>query len=123
MKLWDIYETVIRRKSLSAKDGSENALSKQLTTFDLIALGTCSSIGLGTYVLVGSVARNLAGPAVIISVILASMAAFVSGLCYAEFGIRIPQAGQVYTYAYVTVGELIAFAIGWDAILAYSIGK
>lgn len=121
--MWDIYETVVRRKTLSTRRGSESPLRKQLTTFDLIALGICSSIGLGTYVLVGTVARKWAGPAVIISVILASLAAFVSGLCYAEFGIRIPRAGQAYTYAYVTVGEMIAFGIGWDCILAYSTGK
>ncbi|VDM84846.1 unnamed protein product [Strongylus vulgaris] len=80
-------------------------------------------IGAGIYVLAGSVVHSQTGPSIIISFMLAGFAALMSAFSYAEFGARYPRAGSAYTYAYVGVGEIWAFTIGWTVILEYMIGN
>lgn len=80
-------------------------------------------VGAGIYVLTGTVARDLAGPATALSFLLAGVTSTLAALCYAEFGTRIPRAGSAYAYTYVSIGEFWAFIIGWNIVLEYMIGK
>ena len=119
--LW--FQVVFRRKKVNPKSTVQKGFLKCLSTHQLIHLGVGATLGAGTYVVTGQVAANMAGPAVVISFTIAAFTSILSGLCYAEFGSRVPQTtGSAYTYSYVTVGEIWAFFIGWNLILEYMIG-
>jgi APA family basic amino acid/polyamine antiporter len=101
---------------------SGNTLRRSLGPISLITLGVGAIIGAGIFTLTGVVAATNAGPAIVISFVLAAVGCVFAGLCYSEFSTMIPVAGSAYTYAYATMGELIAWIIGWDLILEYSVG-
>jgi APA family basic amino acid/polyamine antiporter len=105
--------------ALQAEVGSDQSLKRALGPVNLVALGIGAIIGAGIFVLTGQAAANYAGPAIVYSFILAGTACALAGLCYAEFSAMIPIAGSAYTYGYATLGELIAWIIGWDLILEY----
>ncbi len=97
----------------------DHGLKRALTATNLIALGVGAIIGTGIFVITGTVAANNAGPALVLSVIISGIGCIFAGLCYAEFAAMIPIAGSAYTYAYATLGEFLAWFIGWDLILEY----
>ncbi len=97
-------------------------LRRTLGPIHLLLIGVGAIIGAGIFVLTGHAAAQYAGPAIVLSFILAGIACAFAGLCYAEFASMIPIAGSAYTYAYYTLGEFVAWIIGWDLILEYSLG-
>jgi APA family basic amino acid/polyamine antiporter len=105
-----------------AEETGEHSLKRALGPVNLITLGIGAIIGAGIFVLTGSAASLYAGPAIMLSYILAGVGCVFAGLCYAEFASMIPIAGSAYTYGYATLGELIAWIIGWDLILEYAFG-
>jgi APA family basic amino acid/polyamine antiporter len=102
-------------------EAEKGTLRRSLGRLNLTALGVGSIIGTGIFVLTGTAASQNAGPALVISMIIAGVACAFAGLCYAELASMIPVAGSAYTYAYATVGEVFAWIVGWDLILEYAL--
>src|ERR671910_1327431 len=98
-------------------------LKRTLSALDLTLLGIGAIIGTGIFVLTGTAAANQAGPSITMSYMVAGLACGFAALCYAEFASMIPIAGSAYTYAYATLGEVVAWMIGWDLILEYAVGS
>lgn len=107
---------------ISESSDSEKGLKKTLGTGALIALGIGAIIGAGLFSITGVAAANQAGPAITLSFVVAALGCAFAGLCYAEFASMIPVAGSAYTYSYATMGEFIAWIIGWDLVLEYAVG-
>ncbi|TYH45593.1 hypothetical protein ES332_D11G276000v1 [Gossypium tomentosum] len=118
------FKSLVRRKQVDSvhvrREGHQ--LARKLTALDLTAIGVGTTIGAGVYVLVGTVAREHTGPALTVSFLIAGLAAALSAFCYAELASRCPSAGSAYHYAYICIGESVAWLIGWSLILEYTIG-
>src|SRR5438128_3196276 len=105
-----------------AKETGTHTLKRTLGAGGLVALGIGAIIGAGLFSITGMAAANHAGPAITISFVVAAFGCLFAGLCYAEFASMIPVAGSAYTYSYATMGEFIAWIIGWDLVLEYAVG-
>src|ERR1700694_3236285 len=110
------------RELLLEEMKGEHRLPRVLGPVQLTSLGVGAIIGAGIFVATGAAARNVAGPALMLSYVVAGMTCVFAALCYAEFASMVPVAGSAYTYAYATLGELFAWIIGWDLILEYAVG-
>ena len=114
-------KTIEQIQSEQLGDG-RGGLPRVLGASQLIMLGVGAIIGTGIFVLTGQAAAANAGPAIVLSMVLAGLTSVLAALCYSEFASSVPVAGSAYTYAYATLGELVAWIIGWDLILEYALG-
>jgi APA family basic amino acid/polyamine antiporter len=118
----DLTRTKSVEQSIRETDEPDHKLKKSLTAWDLTVFGVGVIIGTGIFVLTGKQAALNAGPAVVVSFILAAIACGLAALCYAEFASTVPVAGSAYTFSYATLGELVAWIIGWDLVLELALG-
>lgn len=119
----NLTKQLLQRKSVAALSSMENGLKQTLNAKDLTVLGVGAIIGAGIFVLTGIAAAKYAGPAIILSFVLAGFACALAALCYSELASMIPVSGSAYSYAYATMGELMAWIIGWDLILEYALAS
>jgi APA family basic amino acid/polyamine antiporter len=115
------WKQLFARKPLSEMRGDASGLKRVIGSVGLTAIGIGAIIGSGIFVMAGEVAAKHAGPAVILSFVVAGFACTLAALCYAEFASMAPSAGSAYSYAYATLGELLAWIIGWDLVLEYAV--
>jgi APA family basic amino acid/polyamine antiporter len=116
---------LFRRKSVTALQAealTDNSLHRALGPLNLTTLGIGAIVGTGIFVLTGTAAAQNAGPAVVLSFVLAGIVSTFAALCYSEFASLVPMSGSAYTYGYATLGELFAWIIGWDLVLEYAVG-
>ncbi|MDF2847094.1 MAG: amino acid permease, partial [Oerskovia sp.] len=104
-------------ESLASLDDPERSLKRDLNAWDLAVMGVAVAVGAGIFSVGATAAANFAGPSVIISFVIASIVCALAVMCYAEFASALPVAGSAYTFSYATMGELVAWIIGWDLIL------
>jgi APA family basic amino acid/polyamine antiporter len=117
-----LFATKPIARILRESEGGEHQLKRTLGPVNLVALGIGAIIGAGLFALTPVAAHDNAGPAVIFSFLVAGLGCAFAGMCYSEFATMIPIAGSAYTYAYATMGELLAWIIGWDLVLEYAVG-
>lgn len=119
MSIWNKKPLI---KLLAEAEDSEKGLKRTLTAWSLIALGIGAIIGAGLFVRTATAAAQSAGPSVTLGFVVAAIGCALAGLCYAELSSSIPISGSAYTYTYATMGEFLAWIIGWDLILEYAVG-
>src|SRR3954452_1535910 len=118
----DLMRTKSIEQSIDDTEEGESRLHRRLGPVDLVVFGVGVVIGTGIFVLTGKAAGVQAGPAISLSFVFAGIACALAGLCYAEFASTVPVAGSPYTFSYASLGELIAWIIGWDLILELALG-
>ncbi|MDO9455545.1 amino acid permease [Nocardioides sp.] len=118
-----LFRTKSIEQSIRDTDDPDTKLRKDLSALDLTVFGVGVIIGAGIFVLTGTVAASNSGPALALSFLIAAVACGLAGLCYAEFASTVPVAGSAYTFSYATLGELVAWTIGWDLVLEFTIGS
>src|SRR5262249_22143001 len=118
--LWKQLFATMPPEMLRPRGPEEHRLRRVLGPVSLTALGIGAIIGAGIFITTGRVAREAAGPAIVLSYGVAGLGCALAALCYAELASMVPVAGSAYTYAYATMGELFAWVIGWDLILEYA---
>ena len=118
-----ILMNLLRTKSVEQMRAmaDKSGMAKSLGAFDLMLLGIGGVIGTGIFVLTGVAAAKYAGPAVMLSFVISALACAFAGLAYAEFASIVPSSGSAYTYTYASLGEFIAFLVGWNLILEYTV--
>jgi APA family basic amino acid/polyamine antiporter len=118
-----VFQNLFRKKDIAAilseTESDNGGLKRSLTATNLVALGIGAIVGTGIFVITGQVAAQYAGPALTISFVISALGCIFAGFCYAEFAAMIPVSGSVYSYSYATMGEFLAWFIGWDLILEY----
>ena len=119
----NVFRTKSIERSIADTDDPDHRLRKDLGAADLVVFGVGVIIGAGIFVLTGTVAASNSGPALALSFLIAAVACGLAGLCYAEFASTVPVAGSAYTFSYATLGELVAWIIGWDLVLEFTIGS
>lgn len=118
-----LFKTKSIERLMSDVEQGDRTLKRSLGPWDLTLLGIGAIIGTGIFVLTGTAAANQAGPGIMVSYLVAGLACAFAALCYAEFASMVPVAGSAYTYAYASLGEVVAWLIGWDLILEYAVGS
>jgi cationic amino acid transporter 3 len=116
------FDFLYRKKNFEKAKTEKSKLKRSLNVFELTALGTGCTI-VSVYMLIGIVVSQITGPSAVLAFIAASCITSLSALAYAELAARVPRSGSAYTYIYVTIGEFLAFIIGWDMLLEYMIGN
>ena len=117
-----LFATKPLARIMRESESGDHQLKRSLGAVNLVALGIGAIIGAGLFALTPIAAHDMAGPAVVFSFIIAAIGCAFAGMCYSEFATMIPIAGSAYTYAYATMGELLAWIIGWDLVLEYAVG-
>jgi basic amino acid/polyamine antiporter, APA family len=118
----NLFEKKSLERIIAESESGKHQLKRTLGPVNLVALGIGAIIGAGLFSLTGIAAADHAGPAVVLSFVVAAIGCAFAGMCYSEFSTMIPIAGSAYTYAYATMGELLAWIIGWDLVIEYAIG-
>jgi basic amino acid/polyamine antiporter, APA family len=118
----ELLRTKSVEQSIRDTEEPEHQLRKELSAWDLTVFGIGVIIGTGIFVLTGIAAATKAGPAISLSFVVAGIACALAALCYAEFASTVPVAGSAYTFSYASLGELLAWIIGWDLVLEFTLG-
>ncbi len=123
MKQMNLFVKKPISQLIESAEGGEYQLKRSLGALNLVSLGIGAIIGAGLFSLTGIAAAENAGPAVVLSFVVAAIGCTFAGMCYSELASMIPVAGSAYTYAYATMGEFIAWIIGWDLVLEYAVAS